>query len=224
MIKTLVVRGFAAVVVVLTAWAGYGWQVASFEADDYLHLADQYEVTIRRDTRGVPHILGVTNPDVAFGFAFAKAEDNWQLIEDSMPFYRGNSALYTGQNGAVTDYLVKWLGLWATIDAHYRWDISPDVRAYVEAYADGINYYAATHPDQVDERILPVSGQDVVAGFMLRHLLFYGFEGTIKELTKPTRQKAVSEIIRPAAIESLLDRAEEAEPLFEPPEIGRAHV
>ena len=75
-IKTLVVRGFAAVVVVLTAWVGYGWQVASFEADDYLHLADQYEVTIRRDTRGVPHILGVTNPDVAFGVAFAQAEDN----------------------------------------------------------------------------------------------------------------------------------------------------
>ena len=219
MTKSLVFRGFCGALVMLAAWVGYGWQVATFEADDYLHLADQYEVTIRRDTRGVPHILGTTNPDVAFGFAFAQAEDNWQLIEDSMPFYRGNSALYTGQDGAITDYLVKWLGLWATIDANYQWDISPDVRAYVEAYADGINYYAATHPDQVDERILPVSGKDVVAGFMLRHLLFYGFEGTIKELIKPTRQKSVSEIIRPRALDSLLDRSQDAEPLFLPPAI-----
>jgi|TARA_B110000971_G_scaffold120256_2_gene123143 penicillin amidase/acyl-homoserine-lactone acylase len=205
--------------VVLAAWVGYGWQMATFDAEKYLYLADQYEVTIRRDTRGVPHILGTTNPDVAFGFAFAQAEDNWQLIEDSMPFYRGNSALYTGQDGAITDYLVKWLGLWETLEANYKWDISPDVRAYVEAYADGINYYAATHPDQVDERVLPVSGKDIVAGFMLRHLLFYGFEGSIKELTKPTRQRAVSEIIRPTVIETLLDRVEDAEPLFQPPAI-----
>ena len=161
-------------------------------------MSDQYEVTIRRDTRGVPHVLGTTNPDVAFGFAFAQAEDNWHLIEDSMPFYRGNSALYVGQDGAITDFLVKWLGLWRTIDENYQRDISPDVRAYVDAYADGINYYGATHPDEVDERILPVSGKDVVAGFMLRHLLFYGFEGSIKELTKPPRQRAVSDIIRPA--------------------------
>jgi acyl-homoserine-lactone acylase len=212
-------RGFLAILVVLAAWVGYGWQMATFDAEKYLYLADQYEVTIRRDTRGVPHILGTTNPDVAFGFAFAQAEDNWQLIEDSMPFYRGNSALYTGQDGAITDYLVKWLGLWETLEANYKWDISPDVRAYVEAYADGINYYAATHPDQVDERVLPVSGKDIVAGFMLRHLLFYGFEGSIKELTKPTRQRAVSEIIRPTVIETLLDRVEDAEPLFQPPAI-----
>ena len=219
MTKSWGARGFLAILVVLAAWVGYGWQMATFDAEKYLYLADQYEVTIRRDTRGVPHILGTTNPDVAFGFAFAQAEDNWQLIEDSMPFYRGNSALYTGQDGALTDYLVKWLWLWETLEANYKWDISPDVRAYVEAYADGINYYAATHPDQVDERVLPVSGKDIVAGFMLRHLLFYGFEGSIKELTKPTRQRAVSEIIRPTVIETLLDRVEDAEPLFQPPAI-----
>ena len=219
MTKSWGARGFLAILVVLAAWVGYGWQMATFDAEKYLYLADQYEVTIRRDTRGVPHILGTTNPDVAFGFAFAQAEDNWQLIEDSMPFYRGNSALYTGQDGAITDYLVKWLGLWETLEANYKWDISPDVRAYVEAYAAGINYYAATHPDQVDERVLPVSGKDIVAGFMLRHLLFYGFEGSIKELTKPTRQRAVSEIIRPTVIETLLDRVEDAEPLFQPPAI-----
>ncbi len=220
MTKSWVLRGFAAILIMLLAWVGYGWPTSTFQAEDYLYLSDQYEVTIRRDTRGVPHVLGTTNPDVAFGFAFAQAEDNWQLIEDSMPFYRGNSALYVGQDGAITDFLVKWLGLWRTIDENYQWDISPDVRAYVEAYADGINYYGATHPDEVDERILPVSGKDVVAGFMLRHLIFYGFEGSIKELTKPTRQRAVSEIIRPA--QQLLlpsDDVQGAEPLFEPPAI-----
>ena len=88
----------------------------NFVADDYLYLGDQYDVTIRRDIRGVPHVLGERNADTAFGFAYAQAEDNWQLIEDSMPFYRGNSGLYNGQDGVTTDFLVNWLGIWQTLD------------------------------------------------------------------------------------------------------------
>ena len=83
-------------------------------------------------------------------------------------------------DGAVTDYLVKWLGLWETLHENYKWDLSPDTRAYVEAYADGLNFYAAMHPDEVDERKLPVTAKDVVAGHMLRHLLFYGFDGVVR--------------------------------------------
>ena len=91
-----------------------GCQNSNFEAERYAELNQRYDVVIRRDIRGVPHVLGATDPDTAFGFAYAQAEDNWQLIEDAMPFYRGNSALYSGMDGAITDYLVKWLGLWET--------------------------------------------------------------------------------------------------------------
>jgi len=91
----------------------------TFVAEDYLYLEDRYNVTIRRDVRGVPHILGETNADAAFGFAYAQAEDNWQLIEEAMPFYRGNNGLFIGQDGAVTDFLVHWLGIWETLDANY---------------------------------------------------------------------------------------------------------
>lgn len=169
---------------------------SNFVADDYLYLADQYDVTIRRDVRGVPHILGDTNADTAFGFAYAQAEDNWQLIEDSMPFYRGNNGLYNGQDGAVTDFLVHWLGIWETLDASYQWDLSPDVRTYIEAYADGLNFYAALHPEEVDGSILPVTGKDVVAGFMLRHLMFYGFDSVVREIMSGERKREVSEIVR----------------------------
>ena len=92
-----------------------GCQTNDFNAESYAELDQRYDVVIRRDVRGVPHVLGATDPDTAFGFAYAQAEDNWQLIEDAMPFYRGNSAVYSGMDGAVTDYLVKWLGLWETV-------------------------------------------------------------------------------------------------------------
>ena len=170
-----------------------GCQNSNFEAERYAELNQRYDVVIRRDIRGVPHVLGATDPDTAFGFAYAQAEDNWQLIEDAMPFYRGNSALYSGMDGAITDYLVKWLGLWETLHENYKWDLSPDTRAYVEAYADGLNFYAATHPEEVDERKLPVTAKDVVAGFMLRHLLFYGFDGVVREVNKAERQRQVSQ-------------------------------
>ena len=177
---------------VAAVWIVSGCQSGNFDAERYAELNQRYDVVIRRDVRGVPHVLGATDPDTAFGFAYAQAEDNWQLIEDAMPFYRGNSAVFSGMDGAITDYLVKWLGLWETLEENYRWDLSPDTRAYVEAYADGLNFYAATHPDRVDERKLPVTAQDVVAGFMLRHLMFYGFEGVVREVNKAERQRQIS--------------------------------
>ena len=40
------------------------------------------EVTIYRDTYGVPHIYGPTDASCVFGYAFAQAEDNFKQIED----------------------------------------------------------------------------------------------------------------------------------------------
>ena len=108
-----------------------GCQNSNFEAERYAELNQRYDVVIRRDVRGVPHVLGSTDPDTAFGFAYAQAEDNWQLIEDAMPFYRGNSALFSGMDGAITDYLVKWLGLWETLHENYKWDLSPDTLSLI---------------------------------------------------------------------------------------------
>lgn len=194
-----------------------GCSDSEFVADDYLYLGDLYDVTIRRDVRGVPHVLGASNKDAAFGFGYAQAEDNWQLIEDSMPVYRGNNGLFVGQEGAATDYLVHWLGLWETLEQNYRWDLSPQVRAYVEAYADGLNFYAATHPQAVDTRILPITGKDVVAGFMVRHLLFYGFQNTVQELLGDQRQRSVSAVIRPTG-PKVLDLPQ-PEPLIDAPDV-----
>ena len=170
-----------------------GCQTNDFKPEKFENLNTKYDVIIRRDLRGVPHIKGKTDPDTAFGFAYAQAEDNWQLIEDAIPFYRGENGLYAGLDGAVTDYLVKWLGLWETLNEQYQWDLSPDTRSYVEAFADGLNYYAALHPDLVDETKLPIKPKDIVMGFMLRHLMFYGFDGVIRELNKASRQRPLSE-------------------------------
>lgn len=162
------------------------------DRSNWLKLADSYDVTITRDKWGVPHVHGRSNADTAFGFAYAQAEDNWATIESSMPFYRGQMARFTGPDAGVTDYLVKLLRIWPTLQSRYRTDLSEQTREYLQAFADGLNYYAARHPDQVNWDFGAVTPQDIVAGHMLRHLLFFGFDGQVRELTGPERVREIS--------------------------------
>jgi acyl-homoserine-lactone acylase len=163
-----------------------------FATDDYLTLGDKYQVVIERDHLGVPHVIGERDIDAAFGFAYAQAEDNWQIIHDTIPFYRGTNAAINGKDAATVDFLVQWLGIWETIDRDYETQLKPETRAWIGAFVDGINYYAALHPEQTNPSIFPITEKDVVAGYMLRHLLFYGFDASITELFEPQRQRPVS--------------------------------
>ena len=163
-----------------------------FNAAEYLQLDEKYDVVIERDHLGVPHIIGERDVDAAFGFAYAQAEDNWQIIHDSIPFYRGTNAAINGRDAATIDFLIHWLGIWDDLDAGYETQLKPETRAYIEAFADGINYYAALHPEETNQRLFPINGKDIVAGYMLRHLLFYGFDGPVIELFEEQRKYPIS--------------------------------
>ena len=163
-----------------------------FNASDYLELNKNYDVVIERDHLGVPHIIGERDVDAAFGFAYAQAEDNWQIIHDSIPFYRGTNAAINGKDAATIDFLIHWLGIWEDLDAGYETELKPETRAYIEAFADGINFYAALHPEETNQRLFPINGKDIVAGYMLRHLLFYGFDAPVIELFEEQRKYPIS--------------------------------
>jgi penicillin amidase/acyl-homoserine-lactone acylase len=163
-----------------------------FNASDYLELNKNYDVVIERDRLGVPHIIGERDVDAAFGFAYAQAEDNWQIIHDSIPFYRGTNAAINGKDAATIDFLIHWLGIWEDLDAGYKTELKPETRAYIEAFADGINFYAALHPEETNQRLFPINGKDIVAGYMLRHLLFYGFDAPVIELFEEQRKYPIS--------------------------------
>ena len=51
-------------------------------------ISSAWEATIERDALGVPHIYGETNADMAFGLAYAQAEDGWEILEETLPYYR----------------------------------------------------------------------------------------------------------------------------------------
>ena len=155
--------------------------------------ASTHEASIERDHYGVPHIYGETDADAAFGLAYAQAEDAWPIMEGSLPFFRGTAGLYEGQEGAQSDYLVKWLDLWGTLDRDYERVLSLEIRRYVEAFAEGFNAFTRDNPSEVQHpELLPITGKDIIAGHMLRHPLFYGFDGPVLELFDDERPNTVS--------------------------------
>jgi acyl-homoserine-lactone acylase len=147
--------------------------------------AARYHARIQRDHYGVPHISGPTDPDVAFGLAFAHSEDDFATIQQAALIARGQLAAEEGAKGAVTDYLVRLLKVRETVTSQYDTALPPDARAVLQAYADGVNYFAALHPEKVAQGLLPMTGQDVAAGFVFRTPFFYGLDHVIGKIMAP---------------------------------------
>ncbi len=144
-----------------------------------------YDVRILRDTWGVPHVFGRTDPDVAYGLAWAHAEDDFQTIQGAMLAARGRLATVLGREGAPNDYLVQLLRISDVVDAGYERDLRPETRALCEAYAEGINHYAALHPDEAIANLYPARGRDLIAGFVHKTPLFFGLDRVLRGLLEP---------------------------------------
>ena len=166
----------SAVLMLIISLGACGTQSADLRA--YQH----YDVEIRRDNFGVPHIYGKRDADIAFGLAYAHAEDDFATIQETLLAARGHLASLKGRAAAASDYLVGLLGARELDAARYTLDLSPAVRAVLEAYADGLNYYAATHLEQIRTRFEPATAQDIVTGFVLTSPLFFGLDRDLMKL------------------------------------------
>ena len=72
------------------------------------------DVRIARDSFGVPHIFGKTDADVAYGVAYAHAEDDFSTLQEVLAMTRGRAGAMLGQEGAKVDYAAALLGVRAT--------------------------------------------------------------------------------------------------------------
>jgi acyl-homoserine-lactone acylase len=143
------------------------------------------DVVIRRDRWGVPHVKGRTDADAAFGLAYAHAEDDFVTLEQVMAGTRGRLGELTGAKGAAQDYAYHLLNVRADVDRGYATRLSPQVRAVVEAYAEGLNLYAARHPEERRLRgLFPITGKDIVTGFAFTSPFFFGLDHTLSALVE----------------------------------------
>src|SRR5580700_1172492 len=111
-----------------------------------------HSVTIYRDTYGVPHIFGPTDASCVFGYAYAQAEDNFWQIEDSYLRALGRASEVYGKKTLDDDLVIRTLEIPRLAKAEYEHTEAP-VRALMDAFAGGINYYLERHP-QVHPRLI----------------------------------------------------------------------
>ena len=111
-----------------------------------------HEVTIYRDRYGVPHVFGKTDAAAVFGFAYAQAEDNFFRVEDNFIKALGRRAEVEGADGLSQDRITRLLEIPRLAREEYV-RMPPEVRALVDAFAEGLNYYLAKHPE-VHPRLL----------------------------------------------------------------------
>ncbi len=141
-----------------------------------------YEAEIVRSEFGVPAIYGETDADVAYGVAIAHAQDDFFTLQDVVAMTRGRYGAIAGEDGAQVDFVYHLLDARGTAEREYP-KLPADTRALFEAYASGLNDYAAAHGGEVKlAGLFPVDGLDVAAGFSLRQPFFFGLQNTIGPL------------------------------------------
>ncbi len=109
-------------------------------------------VTISRDDWGIPHVRGRSDADAVFGLIYAQAEDDFARIEANYLTALGRSAEADGEDAVWADLRQRLFVDPAELQRDYA--ASPGwLRTLMQAWADGLNYYLATHP-QVKPKVL----------------------------------------------------------------------
>ena len=114
--------------------------------------AQAARVIITRDDWGIAHIHGKTDADAVFGMIYAQAEDDFPRIEANYLTALGRTAEAEGEKAIWQDLRARLYVSESELKAYY-WQSPQEMRRLMDAWADGLNYFLATHP-QVKPRVL----------------------------------------------------------------------
>ena len=103
-------------------------------------------VTIVRDDWGIAHISAKTDADAVFGLMYAQAEDDFNRVETNFINAMGRLAEAEGEKEIYRDLRMKLFI--DPVDLKAQYDKAPAwLQALMTGWADGLNFYLATHPN-----------------------------------------------------------------------------
>jgi len=132
-------------------------------------------IEIVRDQFGVPHIYAQTDAEVAYGLAWANAEDDFSTIQEA--YLAGNAMLsnHIGLKGAAADFITQFIGSKSLIEDKIE-DISEEYMAVIQGYSQGLNAYAKNNPDKIlYKKLFPITPKKMLMYSQLQ--LFISNEG-----------------------------------------------
>ncbi|MDA9121101.1 penicillin acylase family protein [Flavobacteriales bacterium] len=154
-------------------------QVRTFDFNPK-QIINTENVEIIRDEYGVPHIFGKTDAEVAYGLEWATCEDDFETLQYLLMAAKCYLGIHLGVEGARIDYAVQAMGLHEFVEQNYESGVADDFKLILEAACQGVNAYAAAHPEEVwVKKSFPVTPQEVIIGFMLGQSLMAGVDGVI---------------------------------------------
>jgi acyl-homoserine lactone acylase PvdQ len=103
------------------------------------------QVTIIRDTWGIPHVYGKTDADAVFGLLYAQCEDDFTRIEMNYVEKLGRLSEIKGKSVLYNDLEIKLIIDENEAKRDYE-KAKPWLKKLLNAYADGINYYLYKNP------------------------------------------------------------------------------
>lgn len=143
------------------------------------HASDQPgEVTIYRDTWGVPHIFAATDADAAYGLGYAQAEDRLADIYTNVRTATGRMAEAFGPRFVQQDYAMRLVKNAELCEKHFD-TIPTELQEIGESFMRGVRKYAEEHPEKVPDHAVELYGWHTLA--MGRAILLNWPLGTIQD-------------------------------------------
>ena len=102
------------------------------------------------DKFGVAHVFAKNTQDLFYGYGWATAQSHGNLLMKLYGESRGRAAEYFGQSGLAID---RWVWTNSVPQRSAKWlaEQTPEFRSYMEAFAKGINDYAAKNPNALSD-------------------------------------------------------------------------
>ena len=103
-------------------------------------------VHIVRDNWGIAHVHGKSDADAVFGMIYAQAEDDFNRIERNYLISLGWLAQAEGESALYSDLRARLFIDVSRLQQEYRGS-PPWLKALMDAWADGLNYFLSKHPN-----------------------------------------------------------------------------
>jgi len=143
--------------------------VTPFAAQPAAKTGANDEATLYRDEYGIPHVFARTLEAASFAIGYAQAEDR---LEELLKNYRranGRMAEVFGPEAYRGDMIQR---MWRheEISREKYNQVSPKMRACIEAFQEGVKQFMKEHPEQVPSWAQEIHPWDVVA--LGRYIIF----------------------------------------------------
>ena len=148
------------------------------------------KIDIVRDSFGVPHIFAKTDAEVAYGLAWAQAEDDFKSMQEVILPAKGLMGGVMGKQGAAGDYAFALFRCREITEE--KWNtLTPAFLKLINGYVQGLNNYAKKHPEEIlHKKIFPVTVKEYVSSSVFALTIFNGADKALMRIFNNSQWEA----------------------------------